>query len=436
MDESNREFRGNGARQLMQLLSLNVSTSDLAKLLTWDEDDKHSNWGRRRTPLHYAARLNCVKTAKLLLENGTDVNVKDGQYSDTPLHVASRADSDKVAILLLENGANIDAVNSHTPCKGDQSFGETPLNCGISQGYIDVPIILLDKGADVNMRGGILGYAPLHNVVDVGLAEILIEKGARVNAISRDNGDTPLHVAARKSKTELAKLLLESGANVNAKNNDKATPLHMTAWIYSQDFPEIAQLLLSNGAEVNAKDKDGATPLHWAARAQSDCAEVAVVLLQNGANIQLTANADNAESIKFDKKMAKLDKRLAKSKAKREKEKISVETSTELESNIEVDDLHGFIALKVDELDMLDDGSEEREEKQVPQVIEKAFKSSNNTPLHLAAWRDSVEVAEVLLMNGANASATNSLGKTPFALAVEYNSTRVARLLREHRIVK
>jgi ankyrin repeat protein len=46
-------------------------------------------------------------------------------------------------------------------------------------------------------------------------AELLIEKGASVNALTTDN-QTPLHWAAQRGNSETVELLIEKGASVNA----------------------------------------------------------------------------------------------------------------------------------------------------------------------------------------------------------------------------
>jgi uncharacterized protein len=67
------------------------------------------------------------------------------------------------------------------------------------------------------------------------------------------------------------------------------TPLHVvTDWPgYFPNGPRVAQLLIDAGADVNdrGKDGDGETPLHWAA--SSDDADVAVVLIDGGADIEM-----------------------------------------------------------------------------------------------------------------------------------------------------
>ena len=68
-------------------------------------------------------------------------------------------------------------------------------------------------------------------------------------------------MAAWRGRKEIAELLIAKGANLNAKNNDEGTPLHNAAW---KGHVEIAKLLIVKNADVNAKDVEGQTPLDWA----------------------------------------------------------------------------------------------------------------------------------------------------------------------------
>ena len=73
--------------------------------------------GASRSPLHYAALSNDVAAAAMLLNDGADPDVADGE-GFTPLHFAAQEHSVDVARLLLDRGATVDAVNA---------FGNTPL---------------------------------------------------------------------------------------------------------------------------------------------------------------------------------------------------------------------------------------------------------------------------------------------------------------------
>jgi len=61
------------------------------------------------TPLHYAAEGGHHAAAKLLLQQGADVNAKEAEtIGDTPLAVAVQGDSPILVELLLRHGANPD----------------------------------------------------------------------------------------------------------------------------------------------------------------------------------------------------------------------------------------------------------------------------------------------------------------------------------------
>jgi ankyrin repeat protein len=85
-----------------------------------------------------------------------------------------------------------------------------------------------------------------------------LDAGANVNA--KEDGETPLHMAALSGPKEVAELLIAKGADVNAKDEDGVTPLHWT------ETEEIAELLIAAGADVNAMDNSGDTPLDTAIR--------------------------------------------------------------------------------------------------------------------------------------------------------------------------
>lgn len=57
---------------------------------------------------------------------------------------------------------------------------------------------------------------------------LLLDKGAGIECKNND-GETALHVMARRRRLGCVIALLSSGANVNATSNDGSTPLHIAA---------------------------------------------------------------------------------------------------------------------------------------------------------------------------------------------------------------
>ena len=120
---------------------------------------------------------------------------------------------------------------------------------------------------------------------DAGIAEVshCLTTGADPNARNK-NGETPLHRAARWSKTpSIITALVQAGAKVNARNKDRWTPLHHAAR-WSTTPGVIAALVSGGGGNPNARGKNAKTPLHQAAR-YSKTPAVVIALLEAGADL-------------------------------------------------------------------------------------------------------------------------------------------------------
>ena len=108
----------------------------------------------------------------------------------------------------------------------------------------------------------------LHKACKKGNIEAVkqfLADGADVNAKDDDFGWTALHIAAMSTideQLEIAELLISRGAEVNAKDNSGRTPLHEAA--RHSSAKEISALLIAKGADINAKDEiSGLTPLDY-----------------------------------------------------------------------------------------------------------------------------------------------------------------------------
>ena len=109
-------------------------------------------------------------------------------------------------------------------------------------------------GTDVNSN---YEWTPLHAAANKETAELLIAKGADINA-KDDTGGTPLFWAALEGNEEVAELLIGQGADVNAAGPKGWTALH---WAVAMAQKKSVELLIGEGADVNAKDVIYGTPL-------------------------------------------------------------------------------------------------------------------------------------------------------------------------------
>jgi cytohesin len=164
-----------------------------------------------------------------------------------------------------------------------------PIHDAANAGDLAAVQAQLDAGVDVNARDN-HKWTPLTHAAQFGhkdIADLLISKGADVNAKEAKNQITPLHWAAWRGRKEIAELLIAKGADLNTKNKDGGTPLHNAAW---KGHVEIAKLLIVKNADVNAKDVEGQTPLDWAEEEKHK--EIADLLRKHGGKTEEELKAE------------------------------------------------------------------------------------------------------------------------------------------------
>ncbi|MDA7653291.1 ankyrin repeat domain-containing protein [bacterium] len=177
--------------------------------------------------------------------------------SEQPQKVTIDASPKAPAISIHDaaGGGNIEAVKQHlaagTDVNAKDKGGGTPLHFAATK---EIAELLIAKGADVNAKDGFLMAAPLHYAANEGrkeVVELLIAAGADVNA-KDGSGSIPLHHAAQTGLYEVSKLLITKGADVNMKNNPGQTPLDRA--IYNKQTAT-TNLLRKHGGKTGAELK-------------------------------------------------------------------------------------------------------------------------------------------------------------------------------------
>lgn len=122
----------------------------------------------------------------------------------------------------------------------------------------------LNAGADVNMMMDTEETTPLHQAISKGNLEacqLLIQHGADVN-LKYNNDLSPLALAAQRGYTAIFELLLQHGAKVDSQDNMGNTLLHWAAYNGNQ---EIVNKLIELGVDGAAKNEAGKNAAHIAA---------------------------------------------------------------------------------------------------------------------------------------------------------------------------
>ncbi|RYP54685.1 hypothetical protein DL768_000621 [Monosporascus sp. mg162] len=230
--------------------------------------------GRGTTPLQGASAGGHEGVARLLLDKGADIDAQDEYFGRTALHRAAGGGHVQVLKLLLERGADVDAVNN---------WNRTALHRAAGAGREAVVGLLLEQGADTTLKDTVQGATALHAAADGGhtaVVSLLIGKGADVKARNDEKWATPLHWAARRGHEGTVRRLMEHGAEIAARDKSGMTALHEAA---ANGRDGVIQFLLDQ-IDIGAEDDQGATPLHWAAAGGHEVATA--LLLSKGANAQ------------------------------------------------------------------------------------------------------------------------------------------------------
>ncbi|XP_067845693.1 CARD- and ANK-domain containing inflammasome adapter protein [Heptranchias perlo] len=203
--------------------------------------------------LFKAVQKNLHRTVGILIDQGIDVNTRNGmQY--TPLLLAAELGHAESVKVLINKGARLD---ERTPNMN------SALHLAVQIGSLSVAKLLMDMGMDANIIGSgdqtPLHIASFHN--QPPMIDTLIRGGSKVNARNKE-AVTPLHIASQRGNQDTAECLIQNKADVNAKDRYMRTPLHMAAIVGNAS---IAELLLNNQVDPNAVNKEKKTPLHLAA---------------------------------------------------------------------------------------------------------------------------------------------------------------------------
>jgi len=157
--------------------------------------------------LRRAAIEGKVYAVEDLLGRGANVNMRKGGW--TVLMFAAREGHAEIAKILLDNGADVNASGK----EGWEWGGATALIIAAEKGHTEIIKIFLARGAKVNGKNN-HGNTALMYAAEFGHPEVvklLLASGADVTPKDKD-GETALVTATRKGYTDIVQLLKNAGA--------------------------------------------------------------------------------------------------------------------------------------------------------------------------------------------------------------------------------
>jgi ankyrin repeat protein len=383
--------------------------------------------GLGNSMLHYAAQWNLNRVIPTIIRNG--ISVEDANATgETPLFMAVKTDSPSTIRVLVENGASLNARDTQ---------GNSVLHSAIRWNAADAAASLVSHGIDINAHA-LNGNTPLHDAVMLGMGEIetiLIREKANLEARNIDGntplmeavrsgyassvekltsngsdpaarntrGDTPLHIAVGMERYDLVNLLLIREASIHARNTRNRTPFQISLSISTR----MVSTLLTND-RITSSDDMGNSALHIALQERVPADILRTIVLQ-GARINAVDNN------------SKTPLRLAIDLGLLEAAKILADSGAD-----------PFLSA-VDNRSPADISFTRGEEYVRALFSGRAINSkdsSENTILHLAARLGTPQTIRLLLELGANKTIRNISSELPVDIAVRWNKSENAEILR------
>ena len=228
------------------------------------------------SPLAWSALHGQTEAARLLIENGADVNMKDDN-DGTPLHGAAIFGRAGVAKLLLENGADLQARSDDGATPADSLHLDWRTTTfigglvGVEVGKEEITTMKTGRSEIAKLFGvkefdskGISSAQDLSGAVftgDLTAVKQALANGADPNAQDPQSGSTLLATAALMGHTKVVAQLLEHGADINGRSRDGGTALHAAAFL---GRIETVKFLLEKGADANLQSNIGGTAMDGA----------------------------------------------------------------------------------------------------------------------------------------------------------------------------
>jgi ankyrin repeat protein len=219
--------------------------------------DANALTGAWDPPLHVAARNGSLLALSTLLAAGADPNIMS-EDRETPLTLATAAKERNIVALLIEKGANVNVKSGPRD--------QTPLHIAASKGSVDIARLLLEHECDVNAVDR-TGFTPVNQAAydgNLSMVKLLIHEYHADPTGRGCDGTDILHLAVLSGNSELVQHLLHLGCKPSISGVYQYTVLHAAV---GSAHVDMLKLLLQKfpDLDLRAINTHGETPLHFAA---------------------------------------------------------------------------------------------------------------------------------------------------------------------------
>ncbi len=235
------------------------------------------------TALSIAAKFkDATELVSVLIKRGATLEHKNSNLQ-TPLCIALYHTNAKTARLLMDNGANVNtACNLHTPLT--LTHNAIIKHPDKADDFRVIETELLIKGAHVNIPVNALRWTPLYmtiskmqtHILKLHL-ELLIQLGAKINYLDT-NGRTTLMIASSLGRYEAVNILINNYAKINLLDKFGWSALMFS--VYYNHY-KVSKLLLSRGADVNLSSQQNLNAIKIAKQHKRE--KIITLLLNYGA---------------------------------------------------------------------------------------------------------------------------------------------------------
>ena len=309
---------------------------------------------------------------------------------------SSNINKKSVDALIINAGAYINAQNS---------TGITPLAEAVSAGNLEMAELLLDNGADVNAcdtKGkSILSFAV--QTQNINAVNLLLKNNADLY-IQEFDGKNAFHEAVLTENVEIIRKIQQSGGDALSRDKNGTTPFALSL-TKSEDIIRAVV-----GKNKNLTDSDGNTLMHIAV---ANNAKVAVINELISENYPFdTRNSSGVTPLYLaaeTNQLASVDALLSGGAnpftASGKKDGCTVSLALQKNDQLLLNTILKYAAHKTD--------------------------MQGNTILHYAAKLSNAETVKKLLAADINPAVKNIAGETAYNIAVNWQKTEIAQLLKQ-----